>query len=106
MLIDNKIKTDRNSVTAHLDDPKTFWENVLWTERSNVELFGRQGSRYIWCKRNIEFHKKSIIRNGQEISSIPENPGSERHQSELKHKSKLTTLFWSVLESELVFRFK
>ena len=45
----------------HLDDPQDFWENILWTDETKVELFGRCASRYIWCKTNTAFHKKNII---------------------------------------------
>ena len=45
----------------HLDDPQDFWENILWTDETKVELFGRCASRYIWRKTNTAFHKKNII---------------------------------------------
>ena len=25
----------------HLNDPQTFWDNVIWTDGSKVELFGQ-----------------------------------------------------------------
>ncbi len=30
--------------------PKDFWANILWTDETKVELFGRCVSRYIWHK--------------------------------------------------------
>ncbi|KAF7670306.1 hypothetical protein LDENG_00272020 [Lucifuga dentata] len=45
----------------HLDDPQDFWENILWTDETKVELFGRCASRYIWRKTNTAFQKKNII---------------------------------------------
>ncbi|KAF7654779.1 hypothetical protein LDENG_00064760 [Lucifuga dentata] len=45
----------------HLDDPQDFWENILWTDETKVELYGRCASRYIWCKTNTAFQKKNII---------------------------------------------
>ncbi len=39
----------------HLDDPQEFWNNVLWTDKSKVELFGRHGPRYVWRKPNTAF---------------------------------------------------
>ncbi|KAF7642649.1 hypothetical protein LDENG_00253840 [Lucifuga dentata] len=38
----------------HLDDPQDFWENILWTDETKVELFGRR-------KTNTAFQKKNII---------------------------------------------
>ena len=45
----------------HLDHPQDFWDKILWTDESKVELFGRQGSGYIWRKANTAFHIKNII---------------------------------------------
>ncbi|RXM34592.1 Pleiotrophin [Acipenser ruthenus] len=45
----------------HLDDPQEFWNNVLWTDESKVELFGRHGPRYVWRKPNTAFHSKNLI---------------------------------------------
>ncbi len=40
---------------------RIFWANILWTDETKVELFGRCVSRYIWHKTNTGFHKKNII---------------------------------------------
>ncbi len=45
----------------YLDYPQDFWANILWTDETKVELFGRCVSRYIWRKTNTAFHKKNII---------------------------------------------
>ncbi len=45
----------------YLDYPQDFWANILWTDETKVELFGRCVSRYIWRKTNTGFHKKNII---------------------------------------------
>ncbi len=38
-----------------------FWANILWTDETKVELFGRCVSRYIRHKINTAFQKKKII---------------------------------------------
>jgi len=45
---------------------KSWWYprllgNILWTDKTKVELFGRCVSRYIWHKTNAAFQKKNII---------------------------------------------
>ncbi len=45
----------------YLDYPQDFWANILWTEETKVELFGRCVSHCIWRKTNTAFHKKNII---------------------------------------------
>ncbi len=45
----------------YIDYPQDFWANILWTDETKVELFGRCVSRYIWRKTNTAFHEKYII---------------------------------------------
>ncbi len=45
----------------YLDYPQDFWANILWTDETEVKLFGRCVSRYIRSKTNTAFHKKNII---------------------------------------------
>ncbi len=45
----------------YLDYTQDLWANILWTDETKVELFGRCVSRYIWHKTNTAFHKKNII---------------------------------------------
>uniref|UniRef100_A0AAR2LJV0 Transposase n=1 Tax=Pygocentrus nattereri TaxID=42514 RepID=A0AAR2LJV0_PYGNA len=61
LLSKKNIKAHLNFSKTHLDDPQHFWENILWTDETKVELFGRCVSHYIWCKRNTAFRKKNII---------------------------------------------
>ena len=39
----------------HIDDPQDFWNNVLWTDESKVELFGLNEKRYVCQKPNAAF---------------------------------------------------
>ncbi len=41
--------------------PQDFWTNILWTDETKVELFGRCVSLYIWHKTNTAFHINNII---------------------------------------------
>ncbi len=45
----------------YLDYPQDFWANILWTDKTKVELFGRCVSCYIWRKTNTAFNKNNII---------------------------------------------
>ena len=42
-------------------DSQHFWENILWTDETKVELFGRCTSHYSCCRANSAFQKKNII---------------------------------------------
>ncbi len=43
----------------YLDYPQDFWANILWTDETKVELFGRCVSRYIWRKPAQDFIKRT-----------------------------------------------
>lgn len=61
LLTKKNIKARLTFAKNHLDHPQSFWENVLWTDQTKVELFGRNASRYIWRKKNTAFDKKNIV---------------------------------------------
>ncbi|CAJ0960666.1 unnamed protein product [Ranitomeya imitator] len=44
----------------HLDDPEEFWENVLWSDETKLELFGRNTTCRVWRKKN-ELHPSNTI---------------------------------------------
>ena len=40
----------------YLGKPKSFWENVLWTDETKVELFGKA----VYRKLNESFKEKNM----------------------------------------------
>ncbi len=61
LLTKKNTKTRLTFAKKYIDYPQDFWANILWTNETIVELFGRCVSCYIWHKTNTEFHKKNII---------------------------------------------
>ncbi|CAJ0919377.1 unnamed protein product [Ranitomeya imitator] len=45
----------------HFDDPEEFWENVLWSDETKLELFGRNTTCRVWKKKNTELHPSNTI---------------------------------------------
>ncbi|KAI4871270.1 hypothetical protein NFI96_019798, partial [Prochilodus magdalenae] len=45
----------------HLDVPEEYWENVIWSDETKVELFGKNTTRRVWRKVNEELHPKNTI---------------------------------------------
>ena len=43
---------------AHLNKPGLFWNKVLWTDETKVELFGHNKRRYAWRQKNTAFQEK------------------------------------------------
>ena len=44
----------------HLDTPRYFWNNVLWTDQTKVEMFGH-AQQHIWRKPNTAYQHKHRI---------------------------------------------
>ena len=38
-----------------------MWQNVLWSDETKMELFGRNAKCYVWCKPNTAHHPKNTI---------------------------------------------
>ncbi len=44
----------------HLNDPEEDWENVIWSDETKIELFGKN-STCVWRRKNAELHPKNTI---------------------------------------------
>ena len=42
---------------THLNKPKSFWENVMWTDKTKLELFGEAHNLDVNRKQNEVFKK-------------------------------------------------
>ncbi|KAJ4926540.1 hypothetical protein JOQ06_008713 [Pogonophryne albipinna] len=45
----------------HLDDPEEDWENVIWSDETKIERFGKTKTRRVWRRKNAELHPKNTI---------------------------------------------
>ncbi|KAK3510477.1 hypothetical protein QTP70_008661 [Hemibagrus guttatus] len=45
----------------HLDDPEEDWENVIWSDETKIELFGKDSTCRVWRRMNAELHPKNTI---------------------------------------------
>uniref|UniRef100_A0A8C5MF59 Tc1-like transposase DDE domain-containing protein n=1 Tax=Leptobrachium leishanense TaxID=445787 RepID=A0A8C5MF59_9ANUR len=45
----------------YLSKPKSFWENVLWTDETKIELFGKAHHSTVYLKRNEAYKEKNTI---------------------------------------------
>src|SRR4029434_9449027 len=43
----NHKKAKLEFAKMHIDKPQGFWENVLWTDETKLELFGKSRQRYV-----------------------------------------------------------
>ncbi|KAK3515741.1 hypothetical protein QTP70_030185 [Hemibagrus guttatus] len=47
--------------SEHLDDPEEDWENVIWSDETKIELFGKNSTCRVWRRKNAELHPKNTI---------------------------------------------
>lgn len=45
----------------HLDKPVEFWNNILWSDETKIELFGRNSARHVWRKDGSAYDPKNTI---------------------------------------------
>ncbi|KAK3541623.1 hypothetical protein QTP86_033060 [Hemibagrus guttatus] len=75
LLTKNNIKARLRFARKHLDDPRDFWENTLWTDETKIELFGSRTMIQNTSKSTSEWLKKNKMKNLEWPSQSPDlNP--------------------------------
>uniref|UniRef100_A0A8C5QDF1 Transposase n=1 Tax=Leptobrachium leishanense TaxID=445787 RepID=A0A8C5QDF1_9ANUR len=46
---------------SHVDKPQNFWDSVLWTDETKLELFGPMDQRYVWRRKNKAYEEKNTL---------------------------------------------
>ena len=44
-----------------LNKPQDFWNNVLWTDETKVQMFGHNAQQHVWRKPNTAYQHKHLI---------------------------------------------
>ncbi|KAK3544073.1 hypothetical protein QTP86_001044 [Hemibagrus guttatus] len=55
------VRARLKSAREHLDDPEEDWENVIWSDETKIELFGKNSTCCAWRRKNAELHPKNTI---------------------------------------------
>ena len=61
LLSKNNMAAQLRFVKLHLNKAQDFWNNVLWTEQSKVEMFGHNAQQHVWRKPNTAYQHKHLI---------------------------------------------
>ena len=48
-------------VQAHLKFAREDWENVIWSDETEMELFSKNSTCRVWRRKNAELHPKNTI---------------------------------------------
>ena len=54
----------------HVDMLSKFWNNVLWSDETKIELFGHMDRRYVWRKPGTAFDEKNLVPTVKHSASI------------------------------------
>ncbi|KAF2344343.1 Homeobox domain-like [Trinorchestia longiramus] len=55
------VKARLKYANDHLNKPATFWNSVLWSDETKIELFGRNSTNHVWRQQNEEYKPKCTI---------------------------------------------
>ncbi|KAK3505846.1 hypothetical protein QTP70_003826, partial [Hemibagrus guttatus] len=55
------VRAHLKSAREHLDDPEEDWENVIWSDETKIELFGKNSTCRVWRRKNAELLPKNTI---------------------------------------------
>uniref|UniRef100_A0AAX7UC00 Transposase Tc1-like domain-containing protein n=1 Tax=Astatotilapia calliptera TaxID=8154 RepID=A0AAX7UC00_ASTCA len=61
LLTENHKKSRLQFATSHVGDTANMWKKVLWSDETNMELFGPNAKRYVWRKTNTAHHSEHTI---------------------------------------------
>lgn len=50
-----------NYVKTYGEKPQEFWDKVIWSDETKIELFGRNSATRVWRKKGSAFNNKNTI---------------------------------------------
>lgn len=61
LLTSRNIRSRLEYARRNLDKTTEFWETVLWTDETKLELFGHMDQRYVWRAQGQAYDQKNTI---------------------------------------------
>ncbi|KAL0152022.1 hypothetical protein M9458_052667 [Cirrhinus mrigala] len=82
LLTSRSIRSQLEYARRNLDKTTEFWETVLWTDETKLELFGHMDQRYVWRAKGQAYDQKNTIPT--ELAILPGIMDSQKYQFILK----------------------
>ncbi len=46
---------------AHADKDEDYWDSILWSDESKINVFGTDGFKTVWCRKGEEYKEKCMV---------------------------------------------
>lgn len=57
-----------------MNKPNAFWRKLLWSDETEIELFGHNDKRHVWGRNGEAFKPKKIVPTVEHHALGPPNP--------------------------------
>ncbi len=46
---------------AHADKDEDYWDSILWSDETKINVFGNDGFKTVWCRKGEEYKEKCMV---------------------------------------------
>ncbi len=46
---------------AHADKDEDYWDSILWSDETKINVFGTDGFKTVWCRKGEEYNEKCMV---------------------------------------------
>ncbi len=46
---------------AHADKDEDYWDSILWSDETEINVFGTDGFKTVWCRKGEEYKEKCMV---------------------------------------------
>ncbi len=43
---------------AHADKDEDYWDSILWSDKTKINVFGTEASKTVWVRKGEEYKRK------------------------------------------------
>ncbi len=44
---------------AHADKDEDYWDSILWSDETKINVFGTDGFKTVWCRKGEEYKENA-----------------------------------------------
>ncbi|CAI9560047.1 unnamed protein product, partial [Staurois parvus] len=50
---------------AHAEKEEDYWDSILWSDETNISVFGTDGFKTVWCHKGEVYKEKCMVKHGE-----------------------------------------